>query len=88
LIGGRYRFYERSNNVPHEIYTANTPHGMLLFTCNKENDVNLVVYPSCDVFEDLGNNVGVIFHVSRDYRLEAADIDAKLRALLTSFARK
>ncbi|GAB1715259.1 MAG: hypothetical protein NTAFB05_03010 [Nitrobacter sp.] len=88
LIGGKYRLYKRPFNVPHEIYTTNTPHGLLLFTCNNQNDLNIVKYPSCRVSETLGDNVGVTYNFSRDHLLEAADIDEKLRALVMSFVRK
>jgi hypothetical protein len=88
LIGEKYRLYKRPFNVPHEIYTTNTPHGLLLFTCNDQNDFNIVKYPSCRVSETLSDNVGITYNFGRDHLLEAADIDEKLRALVTSFVKK
>ena len=49
VVGRKYRLYRRPANVPHEIYTIETSHGLLLFTCAEKSDFSLVVYPSCTV---------------------------------------
>jgi hypothetical protein len=89
LIGGRYKLYELPNNMPHEIYTADTPNGLFLFTCERERDYKLPFFsPSCTVMENFGNDVGATYHFGRGHLMEAADIDAKLRGLVNSFAAK
>jgi hypothetical protein len=87
MIGGKYRLYERPNNTPSEIYTADTPNGLFLFTCESEYEFKVPISPSCTVMESLGNNVGVTYYFSRRHLMEAADIDLKVRSLLHSFAR-
>ncbi|HUD87739.1 MAG TPA: hypothetical protein VMR17_14905 [Xanthobacteraceae bacterium] len=83
--GGMYKLYELPNNVPHEIYTKDTPNGLFLFTCQREYDFKVPISPTCAVMENLGSNVGVAYHFSRQHLLEAADIDLKLRSLFSSF---
>jgi hypothetical protein len=82
---GDYKLYELPNNVPNEIYTKDTPNGLFLFDCEQEYEFKIRISPSCTVFEDFGNNVGVTYHFGRQHLMEAADIDLKLRSLLRSF---
>lgn len=88
VVGGKYKLYDLPHVVPHEIYTASTPHGLFLFTCDRQSDYKIPFSPICAVMEDIRNNVRLIYHFSRDHLMEATDIDDKLRALLDSFARK
>jgi hypothetical protein len=88
LVAGRYKLYEQPNNVPHEIYTINTPNGLFLFTCEREYDFKIRISPSCTVMEDVGNKIGATYSFGREHLIEAVEIDAKLRALLNSFAVK
>lgn len=85
VVGGRYRLYESASTVPHEIYTTDTPNGLLLFSCDRQSDFRVPIFPYCSATQDFGNRVGVTYSFGRDHRLEAADIDARLRALLSSF---
>jgi hypothetical protein len=73
LVGSGYKLYESERTVPHEIYTKETPNGLLFFTCG--NAKYGTPSPSCTVNEAFGDNVGVIYHFSRKYMNEAADID-------------
>jgi hypothetical protein len=86
LVGSGYKLYESERTVPHEIYTKETPNGLLFFTCG--NAKYGTPSPSCTVNEAFGDNVGVIYHFSRKYMDEAADIDLRLRDLLKGFLKK
>jgi len=88
LVGGRYKKYYLEHNSPHEIFTADTPNGMFLFTCNRASDFNTHITPYCTVMENIGANVGIHYSFGRDHLLEALEIDQKLRRLLTSFVEK
>jgi hypothetical protein len=83
LIGSGYKLYENAKMWSREIYTKETKNGLFFFLCGTKKDGT--PFPSCTVNEALGENVGVIYHFSRDYLDEAEDIDLKLHALLQSF---
>jgi hypothetical protein len=86
LVGSGYKFYQSDKTVPHEMFTKDTPHGLLFFTC--EDTKYSIPSPSCTVMEPLGGNVSVIYHFSRKYMDKTAEIDGKLHTLLESFVKK
>jgi hypothetical protein len=85
-IGAGYRLYQNPKTSWREIYTKETPNGLLLFICG--TTANGTPFPSCTVNESVGENIGVIYHFGRDHLNQASDIDLKLRALLKSFEAK
>jgi hypothetical protein len=86
LVGSDYKLYENAKFYPSEIYTKETPNGLLFFICGATK--NGTPSPSCTVNEAFSENIGVIYHFSRNYLEQASDIDRKLRALLKSFEKK
>jgi hypothetical protein len=86
LVGSGYKLYENAKISPREIYTKETPNGLFFFTCGTAKDGT--PFPSCTIHETFEENIGVIYHFSRDYLDQASDIDLKLRALLQSFKKK
>jgi hypothetical protein len=86
LVGSGYKLYENARIWPREIYTKEMPNGLFFFTCGTAKDGT--PFPSCTIHETFEENVGVIYHFSRNYLDQASDIDLKLRALLQSFKKK
>lgn len=85
-VGSGYKLYQSPKSPWREIYTKETPNGLLLFVCG--TTANGTPFPSCTVNEVFGKDVGVIYHFGRNYLNQASDIDLKLRALLKSFETK
>jgi hypothetical protein len=84
-VGSGYKLYENAKTWPREIYTKETANGLLFFVCGTKKDGT--PFPSCTVNETFEENVGVIYHFSRDYLDQASDIDLKLHGLLQSFKK-
>jgi hypothetical protein len=83
LVGSGYKLYENAKISPREIYTKETTNGLLFILCGTKKDGT--PFPSCTVNEAIEENVGVIYHFSRDHLDRASEIDRELRALLRSF---
>jgi hypothetical protein len=83
LVGSGYKLYENAKISPREIYTKETTNGLLFILCGTKKDGT--PFPSCTVNEAIEENIGVIYHFSRDYLDRASEIDLGLRALLRSF---
>jgi hypothetical protein len=85
LVGSGYKLYEIPRMAPQEIFTKVTSWGLLFVICDM---INSVPSPSCTVNEPFGDGVGVIYHFSRQYIDQAADIDKQLHTLLSTFIAK
>jgi hypothetical protein len=84
-VGSDYKLYKSATAVPHEMFTKDTANGLLFFTCDVKDTVPS---PSCTFNEPFEDEIGVIYHFSREYLDQASEIDMKLHALLKNFSRK
>jgi hypothetical protein len=82
-VGSGYKLYQSPKFARREIYAKEMGNALLFFICG--TTTGGTPFPSCTVNEAFEENVGVIYHFSRDYLNQAEEIDQKLHALLKSF---
>ena len=70
---------------PGNVYVCPIPAGKLVVSCSRSTGAVVIPYPSCTVFENISDDLSLIYTYGVEHVDDAALIDHRVRALVSSF---